>query len=162
MIVRKAVLADLSDIRFIYNHSIVNTASVYHYAPFSMEKMQEWWEAKTIANLPILVAEEKEEIIGFISYGPFRPWPGYLYTVEHSLHVHPEHRRKNVGKALLIELINEAKNAGLKTMIGAVDAENDSSIKFHENLGFESTAVLKSVGCKFDRWLDLVLMQKML
>ena len=162
MEIRQAQLAELEQIRGIYNHSIVHTTSVYHYEPFSKEKMQEWWDNKDKDDLPILVAAENETVCGFASYGSFRPWPGYLFTVEHSVHVHPDHRRKGVAKLLLLELMDIAKSKGMHTMIGGIDAGNATVLPFMKTWGLKNSAILKQVGFKFDKWLDLALMQKML
>lgn len=159
---RKATKADIEGIRVIYNHSIVNTTSVYHYDPFSIAQMEDWYFAKTEANLPIIVAELKGQIIGFTTYGSFRPWPAYKYTVEHSIHIHPNHQGKGVSKLLMSLLIEEAVSNNMHTIIAGIDANNTISILLHEKFGFVQTGTLKKVGYKFDKWLDLVFMQLVL
>ncbi|MGK4568688.1 N-acetyltransferase family protein [Flavobacterium sp. 3HN19-14] len=96
------------------------------------------------------------------SYGTFRIKAAYQFTVEHSVYVAEEFSGKGIGKLLLQQLIATAKEEGYHLMIGCIDADNSGSIAFHEKFGFEVTGHLKEVGFKFDRWLDLVLMQLVL
>jgi phosphinothricin acetyltransferase len=108
----------------------------------------------------VLVAEAGGEIAGFSSFGDFRPWPGYRFTVEHSLLVRDGFRGRGLGEGLVKALWPLATALGKHMIIAGVDAENAGSIRFHERLGFAKTAHLKEVGFKFGRRLDLVLLQK--
>ena len=100
--------------------------------------------------------------MGFATFGDFRPWPGYRYTVEHTVHVREDCRGQGIGSELVRALFPRATALGKHVMIAGVDAANTASIRFHEALGFEQVALLKEVGRKFDRWLDLVLLQRWL
>jgi phosphinothricin acetyltransferase len=100
--------------------------------------------------------------VGFSSFGDFRSWPGYRFTVEHSLHVRADRRRQGVGRRLLLPLFDRAMRLGKHVMIAGVDADNSASRRLHAGLGFREVAHLQEVGFKFGRWLDLVLMQRML
>jgi L-amino acid N-acyltransferase YncA len=162
MNIRPAHEADLQAILSIYNHSIVHTTSVYTYDPFTFPMIKEWYDHKQEAGFPILVAEIDDEVVGYASYGMFRNWPAYKFTVEHSVHIDSNHRRKGIAKRLLEELIEQAKSNDLHSMVGCIDAENTSSLDFHKKLGFEEVAHIKEVGYKFDRWLDLKILQLML
>jgi phosphinothricin acetyltransferase len=101
-------------------------------------------------------------VVGFASFGEFRAWPGYRYTVEHSVHVRADRRGAGVGSALMRQIIDAARRQQKHVLIAGVDAENAASIRFHERLGFERVAHFRQVGFKFGRWLDLVFLQLML
>ena len=83
--VRPAILSDLPQMLNIYNDIILNTTAVYHYEPHTLEMRLEWFESRREQGFPIFVAEEDDVILGFSSFGPFRPWPAYKYTVENSV-----------------------------------------------------------------------------
>ena len=160
--IRPAVFADIDTILEIVNHEILHSTSNYDYEPHDFETQKLWFEGKLEKNLPVIVAEFENGAIGFASYGPFRQKIGYQFTVEHSVYVAQEFIGKGVGKLLLAELIRLAKEQGYHLMIGAIDADNSGSIAFHEKFGFKVVGTIREVGYKFDRWLDLVLMQLIL
>jgi L-amino acid N-acyltransferase YncA len=162
MKIRSAHEEDLENILRIYNYSIVHTTSVYTYDPFTFGMMKKWFGHKQEEGFPIVVAEIEGEVVGYASYGEFRNWPAYKFTVEHSVHIDSNYRRKGIAKKLLDELIHLAKSKDLHSMVGCIDADNKSSIDFHENLGFKEVAHMKEVGYKFDRWLDLKIFQLIL
>ena len=110
----------------------------------------------------MLVARDGSGVIGFASFGDFRSWPGYRHTVEHSVHVRVDVRGRGVGGELMRALVDRASAMGKHVMVAGVDAENVASIRLHERLGFQRAGTLHQVGCKFGRWLDLVLMQRRL
>jgi len=160
--IRDAREEDLPGLLAIYNEVIANSTAVYNDSPVSLEDRRTWWTARRRQNYPVLVAADESGIVGFASYGDFRSWPGYRYTVEHSVHVRAERRGQRVGRTLMLELLARAARQGKHVMIGGVDAANAGSIAFHERLGFERSALLHEVGFKFGRWLDLLLMQRRL
>jgi L-amino acid N-acyltransferase YncA len=123
---------------------------------------RQWFETKQAQRLAVLVAVENAGIIGFGSFGPFRPWPAYQYTVENSLYVDSAFRRKGAGTALLASLVTAAETSGYHTMVAGIDATNEASLALHRKAGFEPVAHFRGVGWKFERWLDLVFMQRML
>ncbi|QYJ75885.1 MULTISPECIES: GNAT family N-acetyltransferase [Shewanella] len=146
-------------IQHIFNHAIANTTALYEYEPRDMARIAAWFAQKEGAY-PVLGAfDEKGDLMGFASYGPFRGFPANLYSVEHSVYVHPDHRGKGVALQLMQALIQAAKDAGLHMMVGGIDASNNASIALHQKLGFEHAGTLKEVGYKFDRWLDLAFYQ---
>jgi phosphinothricin acetyltransferase len=108
------------------------------------------------------VAVEKELVVGFGTYGTFREKIGYQFTIEHSVYVQAEQQGKGIGKALLNQLIVQAKTEGYHVMIGGIDANNAESIAFHQKMGFVIVGHLKEVGFKFENWLDLCFMQRIL
>jgi L-amino acid N-acyltransferase len=160
--IRDARETDLAAILAIYNDAVLTTTAVYDYKPRSDEQQAAWFQAKREQNLPVLVAEEGSTITGFASYGPFRPWPAYLHSVENSLYVAPEQRGRGIGSALLPGLIQRAAERGLHTMIAGVDATNEASLRLHAKFGFVRVAQFREVGWKFERWLDLAFLQLML
>ena len=115
-------------------------------------------------GFPIVVAADPGDgVLGFASFGEWRGvWPGYRYTVEHSVHVRADVRGRGIGRALVESLFPLALGQGKHVMIGGIDAANDASIRFHERRGFERVAHFREVGHKFGRWLDLVFMQRFL
>ena len=160
--IRPAILSDLPQMLDIYNDIILNTTAVYHYEPHTLEMRLEWFESRREQGFPIFVAEENDVILGFSSFGSFRPWPAYKYTVENSVYIATEHRGKGISKLLMPPLINTAKQMNMHTMIAVIDAGNDVSIKLHTQFGFMDAGLFKEVGYKFDRWLDLRMMQLIL
>lgn len=157
--IRAAIVNDIPKILAIVNHAILHTTSNYHYELQTLAEQTAWFEDKKAHNFPIIVADFRGEVIGFGTYGTFRQKIGYQYTVEHSVYVAPDFIGQNAGTLLLTNLIALAKKQGIHTMIGAIDAANEKSIAFHEKFGFKAVGHIKEVAYKFDRWLDLVLMQ---
>jgi L-amino acid N-acyltransferase len=163
MIIRDAIHADLPGILGIYNEIIATSTAIYALEPVTLEDRAAWLEARQARQFPVLVAMEADEVLGFASYGDWRgAWAGYKFTVEHSLHIHAAHRGTGVGRQLMLRLIDAACAAGKHVMIGGIDADNVASIKFHERLGFAPVAHFRQVGFKFNRWLDLVFMQRLI
>jgi L-amino acid N-acyltransferase len=161
-IIRKAELKDVPIITEIYNDIVLNTTAVYAYEPFTLENRQAWFEDKMAHNFPVFVAEEDGQVIGFSTYGSFRAAPAYLHSVENTIHIHLDYTGRGVGKLLMPPIIEAAKAQKMHTMLAGIEATNTGSIKFHQGFGFEQVALFKSVGYKFNRWLDLVFMQLML
>jgi phosphinothricin acetyltransferase len=160
--IRDATEADLPRILEITNHAILHTTALWTLAPATLETRLAWLRERTARGFPVLVAEQDADVLGFASYGDFRPWEGFLYTVEHSVYVHPNAQGRGVGRALLTALIAHAEASGRHVMIGAIEAGNMASVALHKWAGFEEAGVLRQVGRKFDRWLDLLFMQKIL
>ncbi len=145
----------------IFNEAIANSTALYDYKPRTRESMVGWFEAKVAGNFPVIGIEDaRGQLLGFASFGEFRPHPAYKYSVEHSVYVHHEHRGQGLGRMLLNRIIEEAEAFGAHSVIGAIDAENEASLRLHESLGFARVGTLPQVGFKFGRWLDLALMQK--
>jgi phosphinothricin acetyltransferase len=141
----------------ILNHAIVSSTALFDYKPRAPESMVEWFRAKTARQFPVLGAVADDgTLMGFATYGTFRAWPAYKYTIEHSVYVHESHRRKGVARALMTRLIAAAEEQGYHVMVGGIDATNAPSIALHEELGFARCGVIHDAGFKFGRWLDLV------
>ena len=162
MEIRPYQIEDTLAILDIINHNILNSTALYDYKPRTLENQIAIFEEKLKKGFPIIVAVDNETLVGFGYYSEFRFREAYKFTVEHSVYAHPNHIGKGIGKLILENLINLAKLQKLHTMIGVIDAENQSSIEFHKKFGFEIAGTIKDSGFKFDRWLHSVFMQKML
>ena len=147
----------------IFNHAIVKSTALYDYQPRQPESMVSWFKAKEIGNFPVIGAiDESDRLLGFASYGTFRNWPAYKYSIEHSVYIHPDRRRQGIGFALMQQLILAATEQQYHTMIGGIDMTNTSSIALHQKLGFTHTGTIQHAGFKFGRWLDLGFYQLLL
>jgi L-amino acid N-acyltransferase YncA len=160
--IRDAVEQDLPEILAIYNDVILTTTAVYSELPHTLEMRAAWfWERKE-AGFPVIVAEQDGVVVGFGTYGKFRVWPCYRFTVEHSVYIHKDSRGQGISKILLSEIIALAKTAGMHALIAGVDSENEVSLLLHLKFGFVEVARFKEVGFKFGRWLDLVFLEMLL
>jgi len=162
MEIRDAGLADLPALLAIYNEVIATSTAIYTEQPATLDDRVTWWNARIAQGYPVLVATDGSGVIGFASFGDFRSWPGYRFTVEHSVHVRADRRGGGVGTALMRVLLARAADLRKHVMIAGVDADNQASLQFHERLGFRRVAHFNEVGFKFDRWLDLVFLQRLL
>jgi len=158
-VIRQAVNNDLYQIMEIYNDATLNTTAVYTYKAQTIEERKLWFQNKQKDNFPVLVFEEKDRVIGFATFGPFRAWPAYKYTIEHSVYVHENYRNHGIGTALVKMIIKLANDRGFATLVAGIDAFNESSIKMHQKLGFQYSGTIKRAGFKFGKWLDLVFYQ---
>jgi phosphinothricin acetyltransferase len=159
MELRESVAADVPAITSIYNDIIKTSTAVYSEEPVSLENRMDWWQSRRAQGYPVLVATEREAVTGFASFGDFRAWPGYRFSVEHTVHIDSSWRGRGVGGALVRNLILRAQEMGKHVMIGGVDGENKHSLHFHQKLGFEQVAHFRQIGYKFDRFLDLIFVQ---
>ena len=157
--VREAKEEDVASILRIINYEISNSTVVYDYKERSLAFQLNWYKRKMEDGMPVIVAEHELEVIGFGTFGIFRPWEAYRFCIEHSIYVDKNTRGKGVGKQLLSELITLANQRGFHTMIAGVDATNEASIRFHKKFGFREVGRFKEVGFKFDKWLDLLFLQ---
>jgi len=140
----------------ILNDAIVTSTALFDYRPRPPESMLEWFRAKELRRFPVLGAVSDDgTLLGFATYGTFRAWPAYKYTIEHSVYVHREHRRKGIARALLARLIAVAEEQDHHVMVAGIDATNAASIALHEQLGFVHAGTIHHAGFKFGRWLDL-------
>jgi len=163
MQIRPATKADVPAINALVNALIPTTTVAWTEIPELLATREAWFAEQQHAGNPVLVAEVNGEVVGFASYDDFRDsvkWPGYRFSVEHSIHVFGQHHHAGIGRALMEALMARATESGLHTMVGAIDSENTGSITFHEKLGFTEVGRLPQLGFKLGRWLDLVLMQR--
>lgn len=162
LIVRDATVDDAAGILAIYNYAALETTAVWTDGPSDLDARVAWMRTRQQAGYPVLVATDGEDVVGFASFGDFRPFPGYRHTVENSIYVDPHRHRLGVGRILMTALVARAEAMKKHTMIAGIEAANTASIALHASLGFVEVARMPEVGCKFGRWLDLVLLQKML
>lgn len=161
MTIRDAVESDMAAIAAIYNEVLANSTAIFNEQPTTAEERLDWWRGRCRQGFPTLVADDGA-VTGYASYGDFRSWPGYRYTVEHSVHIRAGQRGRGVGTELMRTLIERARQAEKHVMVGGIDADNAASLRFHQRLGFEQVAHLREVGFKFGRFLDLIFVQRVL
>ena len=160
--IRPAGEDDLAAILAIYNHAVRETTAVWTWSEVDLANRRAWLAARVGQGYPVLVADEGEGALGYASYGDWRPFDGYRHTVEHSVYVDAATRGRGLGRALLERLVEAARGQDKHVMLGGIDATNEASLALHRRLGFVETARMPEVGRKFERWLDLVFMQKRL
>lgn len=163
MIVRAATHADLSGILEIYNEAVLNTTASYDYEPRTLEHRVAWFDDHLKNNYPVFVAaNDQSRVVGWSALNRFHDRIGYRFTAENSVYVAADQRGKGIGTLLMPPLIDGARDRGLHAILALIDAENESSIRLHARFGFERAALLKQVGFKFNRWLDVVYMERLL
>lgn len=160
--IRPAREADLDAILAIYNAVIASSTAVYTETPATLADRRDWLGARNGQGYPVLVAEDAGEVVGYASFGDFRPWPGYRHTVEHSVYIRGDQQGKGIGSALVTALFPLAAALDKHVMIAGIDAANEASLRMHARLGFVEAGRFREVGRKFDRWLDLVFLQRFL
>ncbi len=162
MDIREAFETDALGILQIYNDAVLHTTAIWNDQPSNLEGRLAWLAERRHSGFPVLVATDGAEVRGYASFGAFRPWDSYRHTVEHSVYVDRAARRGGIGRALVEALIGRARATGKHVMVAGIEATNEASLRLHARLGFAEVGHLKSVGRKFDKWLDLVFMQLML
>jgi len=163
-VIRDATPADVGAITEITNALIATTTYEWTTTPHTVADRLDWLDRHEAAGHPVLVAVDVTDsrVVGWAAYGDFRDtsrWPGYLPTVEHSIHIREDCWGRGVGRRLMEELTERARRADKRVMVAAIDGENGDSIEFHRRLGFVDVGHLPGIGEKFGRRLDLVLMQ---
>jgi L-amino acid N-acyltransferase YncA len=160
-ILRPARTEDVAAIHSIYAYHVQHGTGTFETEPPTIEAMRNRFNQIVSRDYPFLVATEDETVIGFGYAGPFRERSAYRFTVEDSIYLHPEKLGRGTGKLLLQRLIEESTAQGFTQMLAVIgDSDNRASIRLHATAGFQTTGTLQNVGFKFDRWLDVVLMQR--
>ena len=157
--IREANEKDLIYILEIYNDAILTTTAIYDYKAHTLNDRIQWYEKKKQDGYPLLVFEKSDKVVAFATFGPFRAWPAYKYTIEHSVYVHKDYRNEGIATKLMQEIIKIANAREYATLVAGIDASNENSIKMHEKMGFKFSGVIKNAGFKFDKWLDLAFYQ---
>ncbi|MBY0589330.1 GNAT family N-acetyltransferase [bacterium] len=160
--IRPAIESDLGRLREIMNQAITHSTAIWYEQTKSESDIRAWWEAKLAGTWPVFVGCLDHEVKGYATFGPFRPFDGYRFTVEHSVYIDPIAHRKGLGRGLLDQLIHEANRRRLHVMVGGIDATNHASLALHQQAGFIEVARMPEVGYKFDSWRTLIFMQKIL
>lgn len=161
-LIRLAEEKDLEGILEIYNDAILNTTAIYNYKPYTIKDIQQWFADKKNNNFPVFVSITDNRVSGFVTYGPFRVRPAYKYSIEHSVYVHPEFRKRGLAKTLLTKIIAVARENNYHAIVAGIDADNKISVDLHKQFGFVEVGHIKEVGFKFNRWLDLTFMELVL
>jgi phosphinothricin acetyltransferase len=159
--IRLATAADLERINEIYNHYVLHSTCTYQTEPEPIEGRRAWFAVHDDRH-PVTVAEEDGRVVGWGSLSRFHPRAAYGRTVENSVYIDPALHRRGIGQALLLDLIDRARRLGHHTIVALIDAEQTPSVAIHEKLGFERVGLLKEVGFKFERWLHVIHMQRLL
>ncbi|WNW13162.1 N-acetyltransferase family protein [Pseudomonas sp. DTU_2021_1001937_2_SI_NGA_ILE_001] len=160
ILIRDALPADLPGILDIYNDAVLNTTAIWNEQPVDLDNRQAWFYARQAQGYPILVAlDPLGEVVGYSSFGDWRPFEGFRHTVEHSVYVRADQRGKGLGPQLMTALIERARACGKHIMVAAVESGNAASVALHQRLGFAITGQMPQVGTKFGRWLDLTFLQ---
>jgi L-amino acid N-acyltransferase YncA len=147
----------------IFNDAITTSTALFDYRPRAPESMVGWFQAKEVGRFPVIGAiAPDDQLLGFATYGSFRAWPAYKYSVEHSVYVHRDHRGKGIGLALMLQLIEKAKEQQYHVMVGGIDVTNTGSIALHKRLGFVHAGTIRHAAFKFGKWLDLCFYQLLL
>ena len=157
--IRHAVTADAAGILSMYNYAVRDTTAIFDTTESDLAGRKAWLAKRQAAGFPVLIAEIDGTVAGFASFGEFRAWDGYRFTVEHSIYVDPARHREGIGRALLAALIEHARRAGKHAMVAGIEAGNAGSIALHRRLGFQEVGRMPQVAEKFGRWLDLVFLQ---
>jgi phosphinothricin acetyltransferase len=160
--VRDAAESDLSAVLRIYAHHVAHSLASFEEVPPSIEEMLARRGAIVSAGLPYLVATRSGEIVGYAYAGRFHSRAAYRYTIENSIYVSHAFHGQGIGKALLGALISRCEAGPWRQMIALIGDSNPVSIRLHESHGFRKVGILKSVGFKFGRWVDVAFMQRAL
>jgi phosphinothricin acetyltransferase len=147
----------------ILNEAILHSTALWAYEPRPASAMDGWFTAKEQGRYPIIgLVDDEGALLGFGTYGPFRAWPAYKYTIEHSVYVHRDHRGRGLGRTLIQANLARAREQGYHNVIAGIEATNEASRALHRQLGFEPCGVIRHAGFKFGRWLDLEFYQFLL
>ena len=159
--VRDALVADMSAVQAIYAHHVLNGCASFEEVPPTVAEMTARRDTVLKAGLPYLVADLQGRVVGFAYATTYRPRAAYRYTIEDSVYIEAGLARRGIGQALLAQLIGRCEHGPWRQMLANVgDSENEGSLALHERLGFRKIGTLTSVGFKFGRWVDTVLMQR--
>jgi len=159
---RAAQESDTQAIAEIYNYEVENSTATFDLVPRSLEAQRDWITARSGAFSAIVAVDSVAGVIGFAALSTYRDRAGYRTTVENSVYVHRHHQQRGVGKLLLAALLDSARDSGFHTVIARIDSQSTGSLALHKSLGFVEVGVEREIGRKFGRWLDSVIMQRML
>jgi L-amino acid N-acyltransferase len=161
--IRPAVVADAAAIVEIYNREVMQTTATFDLVPRTLEQQQEWITARSGAFAAIVAVDDAtRQVVGFASMSPYKERAAYRTTVEDSIYVHRDFGGRGIGKTLLSRLVEIARESGFHSVIGRIEAGGDASLALHASCGFELVGIEREVGRKFNRWLSVAVMQKLL
>ncbi len=156
--IRLATIADAEAILEIYNHEVVHTVATFDLVARSLDEQRQWLAARSGAFAAI-VATSDNVVMGFGSLSPYKERPAYRTSVEDSVYVHTSHQGRGIGKLLVAELLNVARVSGFHAVFARITASSTASRGLHSSCGFHLVGIEQEVGRKFNRWLDVALMQ---
>jgi phosphinothricin acetyltransferase len=159
---RLAERRDADAIREIYNREVNGSTVTFDLVPRTLDEQIEWLDEHAGGHPAIVAVDDAGTVVGFGSLSPWRPRPAYAPTVEDSVYVHADRRGEGVGRVLLQELVRLAEAHGFHSIMARIVGGHEASIALHRKCGFEEVGCEREVGRKFGRWLDVVLMQRML
>lgn len=157
---RPAGEEDLPGILAIYNDAVLNSTAIWNDTPADLGNRRAWLADRRSKSYPVIVATQGSDVLGYASFGDFRPFEGFRISVEHSVYVAGAAQGRGLGRALIEALFEPARALGKKVMIGGITAGNEASLRLHAQLGFVETGRMSGIGTKFGRRLDLVFVQK--
>jgi phosphinothricin acetyltransferase len=160
--VRLARLDDAEGICAIYNREVTESTVTLDLVPRSLAAQRQWLLEHSGAHPAVVATDERGEVVGFGSLGPYRSRPAYATTVEDSVYVRRDSLRRGVGRLILRELVTLATTHGFHAVIGRIVGGHEASVGLHRACGFELVGVEREVGRKFGRWLDVVVMERLL
>ena len=160
-VLRLATLDDAEEIRAIYNEEVLTSTVTFDLVPRTLEEQRTWLRARSGAHSAI-VAEVDGRVAGFASLSPWKEKHAYRTSVEDSVYVHRDHHRKGIGRLLLAELLDVAEKSGFHAVFARIVGGHEASMALHAGFGFEQIGVEREVGRKFGKWLDVVLMERIL
>jgi len=161
--VRRATIGDLPGILDIYNDAVLTTTATYDYEPRTLEHRRQWFADHQREDYAVFVAVNSNgAVVGWSALNPYHARMGYRFTAENSIYVAADQRGRGIGRQLLGPLIEAGQERGIRAIIAAIDAENEASVRLHASFGFEKVGLFKNVGYKFDRWLDVIYMEKLI
>ena len=155
-------MRDAEAIADIYNYEVENSTATFDLVARTVEAQREWITARSGAFSALVATAEENRVVGFAALSTYRDRAGYRTTVENSVYVHRDHQRHGVGRVLLSSLLDVASDSGFHTVVARIDSQSLGSLALHRSLGFVEVGVEREIGRKFGRWLDSVIMQKML
>jgi L-amino acid N-acyltransferase len=158
---RLATFDDSEAIRAIYNREVLNSTVTFDLVPRTIDDQLTWMDEHSGAHPAVVAVDDHGRVCGFGSLSPYRPRPAYRTTVEDSVYVHPDMQGRGVGRGLVEELVRLAGSHGFHAVIARVVGGHETSIRLHQACGFDVVGIEREVGRKFGRWLDVVVMQRL-
>ena len=161
--IRPSQPSDMAAITAIYKHHVLHGTGTFEIDPPSLEDMTARREDVLSKGLPYLVLENESQVVGFAYCNWFKPRPAYRFSAEDSIYLAADTAGKGWGRMLLAELCQAAEKAGIRKLIAVIgDSGNAGSIGVHTSVGFKHVGIVSACGWKFERWLDIVMMEKAL
>jgi len=158
---RPAARTDAEAINRIQNHYVVQSTATFLTEPLTLEQRLAWLDKRLLVH-PVIVAEESGAVAGWGSLEVFRGRPAYRHTAELSIYIHPDRHRRGIGRAIVEELVARGRALGHHALVGGCCSESTAAIALLEACGFTQVARFREVGRKFDRWLDVVFVERVL